>query len=108
VYFAALVGEPNVAVQPGTERSPSDQENAQLNAAYEQLRQNFAGLDFGITNCDDGAQAALAAAGYLTVHMYVVLHFPNEADARAFAAGVDPAPLAVATVRTFCRDGADG
>ena len=99
VYFAAVL------VPPGLLESQAG--FAALSAADEQLRQNFGGRFFGDRaqgGCDDGAVDALAAAGYPNATSYVVLHFSTEADAEQFAASVEPPPLAVAMVRTLCRD----
>jgi hypothetical protein len=101
VYFAVLTGPKGngdyAAFSAGW---------AQLNAADAQLKNNFGGRYFGqaVTDCDPEVVPALAAEGIHDVVGYVVLHFPDEAAARAFANGVDPAPIAVATVHTFCRD----
>jgi hypothetical protein len=101
VYFAVLTG-------PKSGGDPSAQSAGwtQLGAADQRLRENFAGRYFGsaTTDCDPAVVDAFATQGVQNVVAYVVLHFPTEQDARAFAAGVDPAPLVVAQVQTFCRD----
>jgi hypothetical protein len=65
------------------------------------------GLVFGVTfgfgslACDEGAAAALKASGETKA---IAAYFASEADAKAFAATVVPAPLGVVKIKAMCRD----
>lgn len=91
VYLiAAVSGQGNGAVPPG------------MDAAVRRIRAS--GVPIGAYGglCDEGAEEALAAVG--VVDTAVALYFVTEDEARQFAGDLDPPPIAVAKVVTYCAD----
>jgi hypothetical protein len=52
--------------------------------------------------CDEGGREALADVG--AVDGAVALYFQTEAEARQFAADLEPPPVRMVKVRTYCAD----
>jgi hypothetical protein len=76
--------------------------SAELDEAFNRLRDlGVAVGGFGELSCDEGAAEALGVDPDLHG---VAVYFEKKADAQAFAATLDPPPVGVARVRTFCAD----
>jgi hypothetical protein len=90
VYLVVAASGPDGGEPPG------------LEAAVRRIRSS--GVPIGAYGgfCDQGAEAALAAFG--RVDTAVALYFETEAAARQFAGQLDPAPIGIAEVTTFCLD----
>lgn len=73
----------------------------ELDAAVEQLADMGIEAYAGDIACDDGAADQLGVEDDL---MAVALYFETRSDAEAFAAALDPAPLGIARVTTYCAD----
>jgi hypothetical protein len=77
------------------------QGSPELDAAVAQLAAVGVGAYPGDIACDQGAAEQLGVADNL---MAVAMYFETRSDAETFAAALDPPPLGVAKVKTYCAD----
>jgi hypothetical protein len=73
----------------------------EIAAAVEQLAGYGIEAFPGSIGCDQGASEQLGVSSDLAA---VAIYFERRSDAHAWADALDPPPLGVATVRTYCAD----